>query len=111
MMASMVRVFPDPDSPTTPSSSPGERLKPTPSTARTIPAAVGSSTERFSTSSSAIAVWPSSLELGVERIAQAIADKVESHDGEQNHEARKGDDPPCAQHEFTRIRQHGAPFG
>src|SRR6267154_4656672 len=108
----MVRLLPEPDSPTTPSDSPSERMRLTPSTARTVPAAEGNSIDRFSISSRAIDIgpWTSALQFRIERVAQAIADKVEGQNGDQDHEAGEGDDPPRPQHEFARIRQHRAPF-
>src|SRR5258707_2167487 len=51
-----------------------------------------------------------SLELGIERIAQSVAQKVEGQHGQEDRQARKRDDPPSPQHEFARVRQHGSPL-
>src|SRR5713101_2760603 len=57
----MVTLLPEPDSPTMPSTSPSSSLMLTPSTACITPATVGKSTDRFSISSSAMALSSDSL--------------------------------------------------
>src|ERR1700716_812486 len=104
----MPTLLPEPDSPTIPSTSPFSSVTLTPSTARTIPFWDGNSTERFLISSSGIGSL--SLELGIERVAQSVAQKVEGQHGHEDRQARKRDDPPGPQHEFARVGQHGSPF-
>src|SRR4029450_9809711 len=106
--ASIVTLLPDPDSPTMPSTSPSLSERLTPSTACITAACEGNSTCRSSISSRAIAL---SLELGIERVAQPVAQQVECEHGDQDHDSRKSDDPPGAQHEFAGVGQHRAPFG
>src|ERR1700745_3102517 len=112
----MVTLLPDPDSPTIPSTSPFSSVMSTPSTARTIPPCDGNATDRFSISRSGIrspfnSDHALSLELGIERVTQSVAEKVEGQHGYEDRQARKRDDPPSPQHKFARIRQHGPPFG
>src|SRR5438105_4800620 len=124
---SAVTLLPDPDSPTMPSVSPAATEKLTPSTARTTPASVKKYVLRSRTSStvrpacgarsasgagsSAFIATPSSpARLGIEPVADAVAEKVETeHDG-QNRKSREGRDPPLL-HELATLRHHRAPFG
>src|SRR3954471_17510219 len=107
----MPTLFPEPDSPTIPSTSPFSSVMLTPSTARTIPPLDGNETDRFSISSSGIGIdFALSLELGIERVAQSVAHQVEGQHSDENGEARERDHPPGPQHEFARVRQHGSPF-
>src|SRR6478735_6444911 len=103
----MVTLLPEPDSPTTPSTSPSSRVRSMRSTARSVPWEVGNSTLRFSISSRGMG---SALQLGVERIAQAVTEKVEGEHGDEDGEARERGDPPGAQHELAGIGEHRAPF-
>src|SRR5471032_1373315 len=104
----MVTLLPEPDSPTMPSTSPASSDRLTFSTACSTPALVGKLTERLSISSKAMT---SALELGIEGVAQPIAQQIEGDHGHEDRRTREGDDPPGAQHELARIGQHGAPFG
>src|SRR5882724_2399678 len=106
MTASMATLFPEPDSPTTPKSSPFSKVRSTPSTARNGPRWVWNSTERLRISSSAI----SALQLGVEGVAQPIAQEVEGQHRHQDCEAGEGYGPIGALDVLPRIGQHGAPF-
>src|SRR5690349_19673257 len=108
MRASMVTLFPEPDSPTMPSTSPSSSLTLTPSTACITPAVVGKSTERFSMSRSGMVL---ALQLWIEGIAQAVAEKVERQHGDEDGKAGEGHHPPSAQHELARVGEHRAPFG
>src|SRR3954462_10714590 len=92
MTASMVTLLPEPDSPTTPKSSPLSTVRSMPSTARNGPRWVWNSTERLRISSNAMAP-PSALQLRVERVAQPVAEQVEGEHRHQDREAREGDDP------------------
>src|SRR5262249_6323278 len=157
----MVRLLPEPDSPTTPSDSPALIAMLIPSTARPVAAGEGNATDRFSISSRAmsclftsplrvrgcgaycLAVSPHliaqarshlsppgggegrastsvirayrksdlALQLGIEGIPQAVAEKVEGQHRDQDHDARKRHHPPGARHEFTGVGQHRTPFG
>src|SRR5512139_2313976 len=100
----MATLLPEPDSPTMPSTSPSSTLNDTPSTARSRPCDDGNSTTRLSISITAIT---SPLQLGIERVAQAVAEEVEGQHGDQDHDAGEGDDPPGAQHEFAGVGEHG----
>src|SRR5215467_7218803 len=88
--ASMVRLLPEPDSPTTPSDSPSPTTMLTPSTARLVAVGEGNATMRFSISSRAM----SALQFGVEGVAQAVAEKVEGQHREEDHDAGKRHHPP-----------------
>src|SRR3954465_5889705 len=103
----MVTLLPEPDSPTTPSTSPSSRLRLTPSTARITPPALGKSTDRFSSSRRSTGL---SFQLRVEGVAQSVANEVEGEDGDQNHQAGEGHYPPGAQDELAGVGQHSAPF-
>src|SRR5215471_4494202 len=69
-------LLPEPDSPTTPTVSPSAIAKDTSLTALTSPSGVSKRVLRFSTSSSA-----TSTILGVEGVAQSVADEVEAEQG------------------------------
>src|SRR5690606_9262545 len=108
MTASIETDLPEPDSPTMASTSPLSTESETPSTARSLPAAVSNSTVRFLISSRAMVSRP--LQLRVQRIAQAIAHEVDGEHGDENGQSGEGDNPPSAQDELTGLRQHRAPF-
>src|SRR5436853_2984794 len=78
-MASEVTLFPQPDSPTIPSVSPGAMSKEIPLTACTVPRRVQKRTYKSSTERSA--VLSTGSELGIERLAQAVPDQVEPEHG------------------------------
>src|SRR5215468_2413363 len=103
----MVRLLPEPDSPTTPSDSPSATTILTRSTARPVPVREGNVTDRFSISSRAM----SALQSGIEGIAQAIAEKVEGKHCDQDHDAGERHHPPGVRYEFPGVGQHRAPFG
>src|SRR6185503_14087718 len=107
IIASMEMLLPEPDSPTTPRISPASRSRLTSSTARSTPPMVGKRTQRLRISTSAM---DSPLQLGIERVAQPVAEQVEGEHRDQDDEAGEGDHPPGAQHEFARIGEHGPPF-
>ena len=52
-----------------------------------------------------------SPQLGVERVAQPVAEQVEGEHGDEDHQPGKGHYPPRAQHELARVGEHRAPFG
>src|SRR5690606_39213896 len=93
--ASIETDLPEPDSPTIASTSLSSTEKETPSTARNGPCAVSNSTVRFSMSRRAMASRP--LQLGVERVAQAVAHEVDGENREQDGETGHRHHPPGAQ--------------
>src|SRR3954462_4085004 len=99
-------LLPEPDSPTMPSVSPARRSKLTPSTARTGPASLRNQVRRSRTCSSTSAVSC----MGVQPVAQAVADEVEAHDHGEDRQAGEGRHPPLL-HELPALADHGAPFG
>src|SRR3954470_14656189 len=99
-------LLPDPDSPTMPSVSPARRSKLTPSTARTGPESVMNQVRRSRTWSSTSAVSG----MGIQPVAQPVADEVEAHDHGQDRQPRKGRHPPLL-HELPALADHGPPFG
>src|SRR6202030_2144008 len=77
-----VWLLPDPDSPTTPTVSPSAIAKDTSLTALTSPSGMVKRVLRFLTSSSATMLNnPCSTVLGVEGVAQPVADEVEAEQG------------------------------
>src|SRR5918999_4906818 len=101
-----VTVFPQPDSPTRPSTSPARTSKLTPSTARTTPARVKKWVRRFCTSK----VLP--FKARIEDIAQAVADEVDAHDRGEERDARVEADPVLArQHVLEAIGDQQAERG
>src|SRR3712207_4666030 len=85
MMAAPVMDLPAPDSPTTPSTSPGWMLKETSSSATSVPRRVGNSTRRFFTSSrgNVLDILP---QLRIEGVAQPVAQEI---DGEHEDDQRE----------------------
>src|SRR3954454_19073926 len=86
-----VTVFPEPDSPTIPSTSPRPTANDTPSTAFTTPARVKKWTFRSSTERTA-PMW-SALEPRVHYIAQLVADQIDGDDRDQQGDAGIERDP------------------
>src|SRR4051812_26809261 len=88
--------LPQPDSPTIASVSPSLTWNDTPSTARLIPLGVRKWVCRFSTSSNAIAISPSTSQaLGharVERVAKAVAEQIHREHGDGQERRRKEHD-------------------
>ena len=101
MMALPVSDLPAPDSPTTPSTSPGAMSNETSSTASRVPRRVGNSTRRFLTSSSGGLLDDGRLadpqrSFGIEGVAQPVAQQVDrQHQGGQR-DAGEDRDPPVA---------------
>ena len=112
-IARPVCVLPEPDSPTMPSRS-RPSVNETPRTASVRPPSrLGNETRRSSTTSIAILVNGTQFisRLGIERVAQAVTQKVE---GEAHHEdgrAGRRRDPPVIEHVEPSVGDHGAPFG
>src|SRR5712691_8704371 len=125
---SQLTLLPEPDSPTTPSVSPGEIEKETPSTAFTRPSSVGKCTLRSLTSSSGSATRPpigspracplagrSLLApeplVRVQGVAKPVSDEVHGEDGDEDHHAREPDQPGSQEHERLAVVQQVAPGG
>src|ERR1700682_2314979 len=124
MIAAPVSDFPAPDSPTTPSTSPASIDSETSSTAVSVPRRVGNSTRRCSTTSSGSAdfIRPSDgtsdrdatsiargvdlaarnvpprrlLQPRIERVAQPVAQQIDSQHHDHQRRARENRDPPLA---------------
>ena len=87
--ASDVTLFPQPDSPTIPSVSPGAMSNEIPLTACTVPRLVQNSTAQVLDREERLASV-TAAQLRVERLAQAVADQVEAEHGDHDRDA--GDD-------------------
>src|SRR3954452_6134625 len=106
-IASEVTLLPQPDSPTMPSVSPGATSNETPLTACTVPRWVQNCTRRSFTDSRLKSASP---QLGVERLAQRVADQVEP---ERRHDDRAaGNDREERRGLKVRVRlgEHCAPL-
>src|ERR1019366_9285637 len=87
--------FPDPDSPTMPSTSWGAREKLMPRTARTVPSPVEKSTTRWSTVIVASVMSGAHPVLRrVEGLAQAVADEEDRKDEHHQDHHRENEQPP-----------------
>src|SRR6202034_3478550 len=82
--ASAVIVLPEPDSPTTPRLSPSASENDVRSTTRCDPPGAGRSTASSATSSS---ILGSRLQFRIERVAQAVAEKIEAEHAERDRDA------------------------
>src|SRR5688572_32131159 len=101
-----VTVLPQPDSPTSPSTSPGRTAKLTPSTALTTPARV----KKWVFKSSTTRVL--SLKTRIQDVAQAVADQVDAHDGGEQRDAGIEADPVLArQHVLEAVGDQQAERG
>src|SRR3990172_10410663 len=89
-----VTLLPEPDSPTTPRVSPGLIENETPSTALTRPSSVGKETRRSLTSSRGSGIRGHAL-VGVEGVAEPVAEEVHAERGEQDHQPREPQEPRC----------------
>src|SRR5947209_3457403 len=98
--------LPDPDSPTRPTFS-RPRVKLMPRTASTSPVRVGKETRKSSTVRSGASI--SGL-LGVEHVAQAVAEQVETEAHDENGDPRHGRDPPLIEDELPPRGDHRPPF-
>src|ERR1700736_613708 len=90
-----VTVLPEPDSPTSPSTSPRSTVKLAPSTARTAPWRVKNDVDRSVTASTG-AGMQSPLEARVHHVAQPVAHQVDGDDGDQQGDAGIERDPVVA---------------
>jgi hypothetical protein len=96
--------LPDPLSPTTPTASPGATSRSMPRTACTMPFGVRNVTRRsLRLSTPSFICSPSAVELGVEGVAQAVADEVDADRQQHQRTAREdGEEPVALQHTATR---------
>src|SRR5487761_1302001 len=115
MMDSAVIVLPQPDSPTTPSVSPGSTCNDTPSTAWTTPSRSLIWVWRSLISSSGATNSPflPALQPCLERVPQRVADEVECDTGQDDRDARRVDQPPVVTALQVReaVGEHRAPVG
>src|SRR5690606_906733 len=119
MMDAAVMLLPQPDSPTTPTVSPGYSWKLTPSTALTTPRSVKKCVRRFRTSRIGSAFMVRSVsgsisslpQARVQRVPQPFAQQVDAQHRQQNRDAGKGGQPPRAENVLPALGNHGAPRG
>src|SRR5690349_6575392 len=111
---SAVTVLPEPDSPTMPSTRPADSVKDSPSTAFSTRPALAKWVRSSSTARRASLTVPparSAPRLGVERLAQPVADEVEGEGDEDDDQAGEdGDVRRLAQH-HPSVAHHDAPVG
>src|SRR5690606_4346780 len=119
MMDRAVMLLPQPDSPTTPTVSPGYSWKLTPSTALTTPRSVKKCVRRFRTSRIGSAFMVRSVsgsisslpQARVQRVPQPFAQQVDAQHRQQNRDAGKGGQPPRVENVLPALGDHGAPRG
>ena len=107
--ASIATDLPEPDSPTIASTSLRSSVRSKPSTALNgaVPGGEGDGEVADFEEGQRHQPLP---HLRIERVAQAVAGEVDRDDGDEDGEARKGDDPGIGADEFARVREHRAPF-
>src|SRR5688572_33293668 len=88
MIERFVTDFPDPDSPTMPSVSPRERSNDTPSTALTTRPSSSKYVRKLRTERRLVNVVSALSHLRIERIAQAVSEKVEREQRDGHRDAR-----------------------
>src|SRR3954453_12382308 len=108
-IANDVTLFPHPDSPTMPSVSPAAMSKVIPFTACTVPRRVAKRTCRSSTKRSGSLA--TRAKLGIERLAQPVADQVEPEHGDDDRDARDDREKRTDREVLVRVRQHRPPLG
>src|SRR6185503_4031733 len=114
-MARASVVLPQPLSPTRPTTSPAPISRLMPSSTWAGPPSVTKSTLSPRTErSSAIAAiphGPAAAQPRIEDVAQAVAEQVEAHDGEEDGQARRRRVPPRIREELARLGDRPAPLG
>ena len=109
MIAAPVSDLPAPDSPTTPSTSPGAIANEMSSTATSVPRRVGKLDAQVRcTSSSGSGIAIGSPQLRVQRIAQPVAEQVDRQHHDHQRRAGKDRDPPLARRTGSRCRRGSA---
>ena len=109
--AAPVSDLPAPDSPTTPSTSPGAISNEMPWTARSVPCRVGNSTHRFVDGEQRLGRdcrHRHSAQLRVERIAQPVAEQIDREHHDHERRAREDRDPPLARKQEIVARRGSA---
>src|SRR5687767_12731422 len=109
MIDMKIWLLPEPDSPTMPSVSLALIAKLTSLTARTVPSGVEKEVLRLRTSR--MAVMRSSAVLGVESIAQPVADEIETEQGDRQHDGRPEQRPGRDLHHFRALAHQRTPAG
>src|SRR5438093_10491479 len=109
MTVMKIWLLPEPDSPTTPTVSPSPTLKLTPFTASTIPSGVEKRTSSRSTSRMDSPVRTGLAVLGVEGVAQTVADEVEREQGHAQEDGRIKQAPRRALHHLGSLGNEHAP--
>src|SRR5471030_3197088 len=105
MSAIIVTLLPEPDSPTTPTTSPGLTdisIRSTAGSPLKLTARLRMVRRSF------MSRHP--FEFGIECIAQPVAEQVDHQDRNQNGKPRHGHDPPRTFDVITRRREHCAPL-
>src|SRR2546428_11739558 len=118
---SAVTLLPQPDSPPMPSVSPGKRSKLTPSTACTTPSSVKNCVLRSLTCSTGAVIgvpaksqilWGESSFLPrIERVAEAVAQEVEGHQGQRERDGGRQHDVGGDADGVEAVGGHRAPGG
>jgi hypothetical protein len=117
MIASAVNDLPQPDSPTMARVSPAETVSDRPSTAGNTPRRVNndtcrSSIERIGVGTALLPMIISAIpQLGVKRIVEAIAHKVEREHSEHDRETRHRTDVPGRANERPAVPDQLSPTG
>src|ERR1700712_1827685 len=96
--------LPAPDSPTTPSTSPLAMSKEIPSMAHRLLRRLTNSTLRLRTERTGWVMRSdvcASSEVGIERVAQPVAEQVDGQDQACQREAGEGDDPPLTRDQIV----------
>src|SRR5271155_3947673 len=104
--ASAVIVLPEPDSPTTPRLSPSASENDVRSTTRCEPRGVGRSTASSATSRS---ILSPRLQFRIERVAQAVAEKIEAEHAERDGYARVERESRRVVENVLGVGEHLAP--
>ena len=106
MIDSAVRDFPEPDSPMSPTRSPGAIVRDTPSTTGVSASAGVIVSPATSRRVSAISAH---LHLRVEAVPQPVAEEVESEDGERDEQARPQRELGVSGEELLGLLEHPSP--
>src|SRR3546814_6964668 len=110
MIERKICVLPEPDSPATPRVSPAAMRKETSFTACTSPSWVAKRVSSLPTSRMAVmSAIPLSPVLGIERVAQAVADEVEGEEGGGQEERREDQHPGGNLHHVGALGDQHAP--
>src|SRR5438128_5619800 len=109
MIEAAVTDFPEPVSPTSPTTSPSSISRSMPSITRSSPLRMKNEVRRSLTSSSATLRAPASW---VEDVLEPVSEQVEAEDREGDRQAREGVDPPVTVEEVLEAHaDHHAPLG